>query len=156
GSVVAVLRGAVEARDGEFHRHLLLWLQRNLILAVARGNSLRRGMKADVSVTNEIVEPTIAQEREVTVCRSLEAVAFVLAVGAANFKKIGEVGVESDDELELYRLEAVVRNVQLFVAGVSPENFGAREVQSPTGDGDVLLDAEVDVSQIGGEETVVL
>jgi len=74
----------------------------------------------------------------------------------ANFKDVGKVGAYRKAEGYHHRRKPVIDKLELFKAGVLPEELRAHQVQRVSRDYNFIFVVDIDVCQIDGEQKVVV
>src|SRR5580700_4463938 len=109
-----------------------------------------------------MVEAAIGKDGGVAVERVREAIAFFCALGAADFEDVGKVGFELEAERDLERLQTVIDQADLLVAGGLVEKFRAEKMDCFAWQALVSFEAGgavgggVEIGHIHGEESIVV
>ena len=159
GVVVAERRRVVRARCLARHlpadAALLTRLHAQCEARHARAGLRGHRLELHHGATRPLVQAEVAEHQRRGVALHLGALAAPLALHAAQLEHVDEVGIEPQLDLELHRVDAMVREAHLLVAGTVPQQLAPQHVHAALAQRDAAVALQIGVHQLDGQRAAV-
>src|SRR5579872_3362770 len=114
-----------------------------------------RHVSADRGLAYDPVQSFIGQRYRIPFNLCIEPAASAFAGGAAHFKHIGEIRIESQVNRNLEILQSMIHEQKLLETRIAPQEPRAHQMQYSSMDGEGAIARDVEICQIGSEQKIV-
>ncbi len=149
-----LVRADIAAHRDRHHR-LCFWVQGNVKERLRHAEFRRRRRKHDPSLAEHAIKAFVGQHKAVLFNNGVQALAFVLAFRAPDFKDIRKVRFESQAHLHGHGSNAEIGETESLIPHAVPEKPGTKHMYTASRDDDSAFVIEIGIRQIHGQQRIV-